>query len=359
MLGGRYRSLEIGKTRNAVQSLIALLLLYEGYRFYIFVRHFRTFGAAPYVPRPPSVEAFLPISALVSFKSSISVGTFDQVHPAGLVIFIAIMGTTILFHRPFCSWLCPIGLLSEGLWKGGKKLLGRNPAIPRIVDYPLMAIKYLTLAFFLKVILLDMPGAAAYAFINAPYNKVADVKMLDFWINATPLVVEATVVLVVLSLIFQNFWCRYLCPYGALLGILGRFAPLRIKRHEDACIHCGRCTKVCPCRIDVERGGGVTSVECIRCLACIEVCPKQKALDVRFGGKIIQPLHYAAAFLAAFFRVIIIAKLTGHWHSAVSYEEYARLIPEAHMFSHEHSPRWPFNYRWGERSSNALLHKVK
>jgi polyferredoxin len=163
--------MEIQKARNAVQGLIALLLLYEGYQFYLFAWHFKTFGATPYVPRPPAVEAFLPISALVSLKSWVSIGTFDQVHPAGLVIFIAIMGTAFIFQRPFCAWLCPIGLLAEGLWKGGKRLFGRNPRMPRAADHTLMIIKYLLLFFFLKVILIDMPGEAAYAFIRRPTIK--------------------------------------------------------------------------------------------------------------------------------------------------------------------------------------------
>lgn len=326
--------MRISKARNAVQTLITLLLLYEGYRFYLFARHFKTLGAAPYVPRPPAVEAFLPISALVSLKGWISVGIFDTIHPAGFAIFIAIMGTALIFQRPFCSWLCPIGLMSEGLWKGGKRLLGENPRMPRAVDHTLMLIKYLIMAFFLKAILMDMPGEAAHAFSQTPYNKVVDVKMLDFWIEPSSAVIKATAALVVLSIVFKNFWCRYLCPYGALLGILGRFAPLRIKRHEEECIHCSLCSKNCPSFIDVENAGTVTSVECIKCLTCIEKCPEPEALDLRAGGHVVRPVHYAAVFLAAFFLVIIIAKLTGHWHSAVTYEEYAQLIPMSDIFTH-------------------------
>jgi polyferredoxin len=326
--------MEIKKTRNIVQGLIAFLLLYEGYQFYLFQRHFKTLGATPYVPRPPAVEAFLPISALVSLKSWVSLGIFDTVHPAGLVIFIAIMGTAFIFGRPFCSWLCPVGLVSEGLWEGGKSLLGKNPRIPKVIDYSLMTIKYVIMIFFLKVILIDMPGEAAYAFSNAPYNKVVDVKMLDFWIAPTSAVIKWTVALVLLSIVFKNFWCRYICPYGALLGILGRFAPLRIKRHEDVCINCSLCTKNCPSFIDVENKDVVTSVECIKCLTCIEKCPEPGALDIRAGKHVVEPLKYAAAFLGLFFLVIIIGKLTGHWHSSVTYEEYRTLIPMSDVFSH-------------------------
>jgi len=324
----------IQKTRNAVQGVMALVLLYEGYQFYLFSRHFKTLGEAPFVPRPPAVEAFLPISALVSLKSWISLGIFDTVHPAGLVIFIAIMGTALFFQRPFCAWLCPVGLLAEGFWKAGKRALGKNPRMPKAADHALMAVKYLILFFFLWVILIKMPGEATFAFANAPYNKVVDVKMLDFWIEPSSAVIKATIVIVALSIVFKNFWCRYLCPYGALLGMLGRFAPLRVKRHESECIHCSLCTKNCPGFIDVENCDTVTSVDCIKCLTCIEKCPKPEALDIRAGKHIVKPLHLAALFLALFFLIIIIAKLTGHWHSSVAYEEYAVLIPQADFFSH-------------------------
>jgi polyferredoxin len=302
--------MEIQRTRNIVQSIIALVLLYEGYQFYLFARHFETFGATPFVPRPPAVEAFLPISALVSLKSWMSLGIFDTVHPAGLAIFIAIMGTAFIFQRPFCSWLCPVGLFAEGFWKAGKRIFGENPRMPKAADHALMLIKYLILFFFLWAILVKMPGEATFAFANAPYNKVVDVKMLDFWIEPSSAVIKATV------------------------GILGRFAPARIKRHEDECINCSLCTKNCPGLIDVENCDTVTSVECIKCLTCIEKCPKPGALDLRVGRHEVAPLRFAAAFLAAFFLVIIIAKLTGHWHSSVTYEEYKQLIPMSHLFSH-------------------------
>ena len=78
----------------------------------------------------------------------------------------------------------------------------------------------------------------------------------------------------------------------------------------------------------------MNSVECIKCLACIEKCPKPLALDIRTGKRVVEPLKYAAVFLGVFFLVIIIGKLTGHWHSSVTYEEYATFIPMSDVFSH-------------------------
>ena len=52
--------------------------------------------------------------------------------------------------------------------------------------------------------------------------------------------------MVVASVFVQNFWCRYLCPYGALLGLTSLLSPLRIRREPAACIDCAKCAKACP-----------------------------------------------------------------------------------------------------------------
>lgn len=116
----RYR---IQRIRAVVQVAIALFNVYIGWRFYLFVKYLETRGVTPFVPRPPSIEAYLPISALLSFKYFITTGVFDRIHPAGLSLFIIILLTSWFFKRGFCSWICPIGTLSEWDWKLGKKCI--------------------------------------------------------------------------------------------------------------------------------------------------------------------------------------------------------------------------------------------
>ncbi|RMF91176.1 MAG: 4Fe-4S binding protein [Methanobacteriota archaeon] len=321
--------------RNRVQIAIIIFLLYIGWRFYLFVTYFqRGMGLSP-PPRPASVEAFLPISALIAFRAWISTGVFDRIHPAGLAIFLAIIITSLLLKRGFCSWLCPIGAASEGLWKTGKRVFGQNFLLPRPVDLLLMLPKYLILAFFLKVALIDMTGPAALGFLNGPYNKIVDARMLVFWIKPGVLTIEVTLLLIAASIFVQNFWCRYLCPYGALLGLLSHISPLKVSRDPDVCINCGACTRACPNRIDVDRTTRVSALECTSCLMCIDACPVD-ALSLRSnpGNRVLETRLYPAALLGLFFLIIIVAKATGHWHTSITTEEYARLIPIMHMFSH-------------------------
>jgi len=324
---------EVQRFRRSVQGAIVLVLLYEGWRFSRFVAHFRE--GAPYVPRPPAVEAFLPISALVGLRSWTGTGVFDRVHPAGLAMLLAALLTAFVLRRGFCGWLCPVGTFSEYLGRLGIRLTGRKMTPPRFLDYPLRMVKFLLLAFFLKAIFLDMPAEAASAFISAPYNKVADVKMLDFWLSPSGLTLQVTGGLVLLSLFVQNAWCRYLCPYGALLIIAALVSPFKLKRDRETCIDCGKCNQACPSYIDIQGRSEVSSTECIKCFRCVTDCPVPDTLRMEpLGWKRISAAGYGILLLALFFSVLIAAKLTGHWTSAVDYREYQMLIPRAWMYTH-------------------------
>ncbi|MFB6153498.1 MAG: 4Fe-4S binding protein [Halodesulfurarchaeum sp.] len=322
-----------GRLRRWLQWGIAGLLLFSGIRYTLWVFHFR-YGT-PYVPRPASVEAFLPISALVALKAWVATGVFPTVHPAGLAILLAVLLTALVFHRGLCSWACPIGLLEEYLGKLGIRGLGRKVTPPRWLDYPLRAIKYLLLAFFLKVILLDMSGRAAMAFLHSPYNKVAAVKMLDFWLHPGPWTIGIVGFLVVGSLVVQNLWCRYLCPYGALLSVIGLLSPatVNINRDETACDDCGLCTQTCPNYVDVQSAGEVTALECTRCAQCIETCP-ENALDFRAGPVEVSPRAVGLGIVGIVFLVVAVAMLTGHWESSLTYADWTRLVPAADQIMH-------------------------
>ena len=102
----------ISSLRIAVQAGFTLFCLYAGYRFYLFYL-WGTGQSDIYVPRPPSVEAFLPIGALVGLKRFLLSGHFDMIHPAGLTIFMAALVIGLLLRKGFCGWICPVGFVSN------------------------------------------------------------------------------------------------------------------------------------------------------------------------------------------------------------------------------------------------------
>jgi len=223
--------------RKIVQYLFLATVVLIGIKFTIFVSQLEN-GIRPTVTRPPGIEAFLPISSLISLKYWLVGGVFNRVHPSGLIILLMVLTTAVLFKRGFCSWICPFGLLTEYLNRLHRIIFRKNIKLPAWLDYPLRSLKYLLLGFFLCAIILQMNAAALEYFIYSPYNMVADIKMLHFFTNISNFALWVLIILFVLSILIRNFWCRYLCPYGALLGVLSFFSILKIHRNDDTCTQC-------------------------------------------------------------------------------------------------------------------------
>ena len=325
------------KLRLIVQSIFLLATLYTGWRFIAFV-HFLGTGGTP-VTRPPGVEAFLPLSALISLKYWILTGVYNTIHPAGLAIFIAILLMGLFLKRSFCSWICPVGFLSEYLWKPGRRIFGENPVLPKFLDYPLRSVKYLLLIFFAWGILVKMNVPVLRAFIFSPYNKVAGIKMLFFFEHLSVFSFSVILGIAGFSIFIKNFWCRYLCPYGALLGFLSLFSPVKITRNAKTSIDCNLCTEACPADIQVHKLNRVSSDECTTCLSCTAVCPVENTLDLRLPSKKrpIRPWAYALAIVLIFGLVTGAARITGHWKNRISIEEYRARLQQIYQPVYNHT----------------------
>lgn len=322
--------------RAVVQWGFFVWIAVIGIRFGIFVRHFETGGATPLVSRPPGVEGFLPIGALASTKLWLATGTINPVHPAALVIFLTIVGMSLVAKKSFCSWLCPVGTLSEAAWKLGRRLFGRSFRVWRWLDVVLRGVKYLLLLFFVKLILIDMPALALAAFLDAPYWAVSDVKMLHFFTRMSATTVAILAVLTVLSLLCQNVWCRYLCPYGALLGLAGILSPLKVRRDAAGCTGCRRCSRACPAGLPVHGKEAVRSPECTGCLTCVANCPEREVLRMAppFWRRPLPAWSFPALVVLLFAAGVGAGMATGHWQSSLTYDDYRQLIPMVPYLSH-------------------------
>jgi polyferredoxin len=99
------------------------------------------------------------------------------------------------------------------------------------------------------------------------------VRMLNFFRYISGTAAWVVLGLVLASLFVQNFWCRYLCPYGGFLGLVSLRSPMQITRNASTCIDCAKCAKACPSALPVDKLVQVRSVECTGCLECVAVCP--------------------------------------------------------------------------------------
>jgi polyferredoxin len=337
----------IQKYRFYVQSAFSLLCLWIGVEFYFFTRYLASNGTAPFFNRPPGAEGFLPISSLMSFFMFLVTGQIHYAHPAGMFIFFAILLVSLVFGKSFCSWLCPVGFLSELVGDFGERFLKKffklNIKLPKWIDYPLRSIKYLLLGFFVFSIFFLMSTLALKSFLDSPYNLIADVKMFYFFadISRTALIILSA--LFFLSIFIRSFWCRFLCPYGALLGVLNFLSPNKIKRNPVSCIDCGLCAKACPSSIKVDKVLTVWSDECTSCLNCIDACPVEETLDIftllpaKKSFKINK--KYVAVTIVAIFMIVTgIGMFTGHWKNNITKEEYLYLYKDMNTFGHPTGP---------------------
>jgi len=330
----------IQKYRLFVQLFFVAIVIWIGIEFYMFTTYLSSGGNSAFYERPPGVEAFLPISSLMSLYYFLTTGEIHPVHPAGLIIFIAILAVSSIFGKSFCSWICPIGFISESLGDFGeklqKKLFKTRIKMPKFFDYPLRSIKYLLLGFFVYAIFFSMTAVALKYFLDSPYNVISDVKMYYFFANISQFALIVIAVLIGLSVIFRNFWCRYLCPYGAFLGLFSLLSPLKIKRNKKSCIDCNLCAKACPSFIKVDKVKTVISDECSTCMSCVDVCPVKDTLQLKpvFSKKTFSKKWLAAAIVGIYFVIISIGMIAGKWQNNIPREEYLDLYKNINSIEH-------------------------
>jgi polyferredoxin len=309
------------RVRRLVQSGFALASLWIGWRFAAFLAF--TSGAGPEAARPASVEAFLPISALMAAKRLVLTGRWDAAHPAGLALLLCFLFMTWALRKGFCGNVCPVGLLSNLLAElGGRAGLGRT--LPRRVAAVLLAPKYLLLGFFLYNIL-SMPLAGLEGFLRSPYNLTADARMFLFFRHPGPVALCVLGALAALSIVVRNPWCRFLCPYGALLGLCSLASPTAVTRDEDACIGCGRCSRACPSGIAVQQKRVVASPECVGCAECVGACPVEGCLAAHAGPFRLPPWGLALGCVALVAGCFLLASALGAWESPLPADMLARL----------------------------------
>ncbi len=318
--------------RWAVQGAYLAFLALVGWEFARF--HAQAVAAGPLrAARPPAVEGFLPISALVGLKRFLATGAWDDVHPAGLTILLAAVASALLARKAFCSWICPVGTISRGLeWIGRRTLWRRGyPVVPRWVDVALAVPKYALLAFFVWTIFGGMPAEALDAFVHSPYNAAADAKMLLFFAELSTTGAAVLGGLALLSLVVKHFWCRYLCPYGALLGLASWLSPQRVVRDPETCNDCRACTRACPVEIQVHAKPRVLTPECTGCLSCVSACTVPDCLTVtRKARRGLSPWLVPAAGIGTVLVFWSVAGLTGHWESqlpAAAFRAVYRMAP--------------------------------
>ena len=279
--------------------------------------------------RPAEVDAWLPISSFMSLVYLVRTGIANTVHPAGLVLFTLILLLAVAMRRGFCSWVCPVGTLSEGVHLAGALVFKRSARMPKPLDLALCSIKYLVLAFFV-VMICRMSVTELRAFIYSPYNRLCDLKMYAMFSQPSAVTAGVVAVLGLLSLFYKGFVCRTLCPYGALLGLVSVISPTAVRRDAARCSRCGACSRACPSGLDVHARQTVRSPACTACYGCVNACPQPGALRMGLPGskRIITPGLYGLLTVAAILFAARAFRAVGYWETDTPREFYRRCLAD-------------------------------
>lgn len=230
-----------------------------------------------------SLHAICPFGGVVSIYNLATVGTFVQkIHDSAFVLMMVVLVLSVLFGPVFCGWVCPFGSVQEWIGKLGKKLLGKryNNLIPAKADKVMRFLRYGVLALVIYV----TATSAKLLFQNVdPYYA-----LFNFYTGEVTVIAFVVLgVTAMLSLIVERPWCKYACPYGALLGIFNLFRVFGIRRKAPTCVNCKACDKACPMNIKVSTAGTVRDHQCITCMKCTSenTCPVKDTVNLSLPGK--------------------------------------------------------------------------
>lgn len=223
----------------------------------------------------------------------------------GMLMSLAVLGLTVVFGRAWCGWICPVGTVLD-FFPFRKTVKSRKPVAEkwRAGKYLVLLIILIAALFGNLTLLILDPitlwvrtltgsigpvlntlftaaerGLSNIPWMGAPLMKIdmvmrpAVFPLEEVGIRLVWLPSIIFLVLIVLNVVAERFWCRYLCPLGGLLGLISRITLFKRQVSGD-CLSCGKCSPVCPTgTIDPERNYASDSAECTLCMDCLKSCP--------------------------------------------------------------------------------------
>ena len=204
----------------------------------------------------------------------------QKIHESAWVLMWITFALTLVMGPVFCGWVCPFGSVQEWIGKIGKKIFKKryNLFIPYGPDKWLRYLRYVVLVWVLYMTAIS--GQLIFADYD-PYYA-----LFHFWSGEVALSGIVILFIVIAATLFvERPFCKYACPYGAVLGIFNLFRIFGIKRNSESCIDCGACDRACPMNIEVATSGTVRNHQCITCMQCTseQVCPVDDTVELMTG----------------------------------------------------------------------------
>lgn len=258
----------------------------------------------------PSVEAYCPFGGVENLYYFLTTGGYiRRIEPSAMVLFAALVLLTLLFSRGFCGWVCPFGSLQEWIGILGRKIFGKSYNPTGVWEKRLRYLKYVILAVII--------GFTWHlgTLVFRPYDPFLAFFHLGKSVDEMPWAYAALGVVLLGSLKYERFFCKYACPLGAVIGILGKLGITKIQRETDGCKGCNLCQKKCFAHVDFLSTTVIKDAECNHCLDCTVHCPKPNVLSLKGARWRFSHPVYAALLIAGLFAVIGTSKLSGYWRT--------------------------------------------
>lgn len=246
------------------------------------------------------VNAFLKLDPLIILSSFIASQSFD--FWLFLIASITIV-LTFIFGRFFCSWVCPLGFLNQLVSKIRFSKTKTSFNNKQYIKYYILVFVFLCSIFSIQIAGWFDPLAiwertlaiSIFPAISAGLNSLID------FVNNTPalnnfydplwsfqmdyfppskiefshstIILAIFLIILALNLIRNRFWCNYICPLGAFLGLIGNYSIFKIRQDNSLCTNCAICSSGCPANADPHMLEELKHFECFVCGKCINKCP--------------------------------------------------------------------------------------
>ncbi|HEX9016113.1 MAG TPA: 4Fe-4S binding protein [Chloroflexota bacterium] len=230
--------------------------------------------SAVFVPSPEAYSPFGGVEGLYKFVTTS--GLFiAHTHWSNLILAAGVVLTALVAKSAFCGWICPFGAIQEWIGAAARALGVGGVVPPAWADRAGRYLKYVVLIWATAGA--GLVGTMVFRDVD-PFHALFEPLAAGFGSSTIVLIVTLAA-----SAVTERPWCKYACPLGALVGLMGRLSLLKVERDASSCTSCGLCDRKCPMGVAVSAAKRIATAECNNCLVCTEVCPRG-SLDLKLVG---------------------------------------------------------------------------
>lgn len=212
-----------------------------------------------------------------------------------LIEFITLMLLTAVMGRWFCGWLCAFGAYNDLVYFISKKVFKTRFRVDEKVDSILKYAKYVVLVF---IAIISWTMGSSILESTSPWDAFGQITDVSTIFSSLLIGLILLILITIGAAFIERFFCRYLCPLGAVFSIISKIGIVKINKPKADCGKCRACTMNCSMGLNLYKVDGVRGGDCINCLKCTEVCPRNNANVNVLGQDVDQNLAGSVAMAA-------------------------------------------------------------